>query len=496
MKQIVRFGLALGLLLLLTVGGSWRASAPDSTPLSLTQTAQPEPKAASGDDRDFQHQGQVASVVNDFIRAVQKKEWARAAEFFSADFRRAHQKELLDGSLLGFDPHVGKSTQSILQSPGPWVDRVAIRGERAWALLDTGGDPWSQRGLMALELVREGGQWKVLCFPPSEGAIDALRAGHDGEAAGRWFWTMLSDGDFSREEQARMAEVLGAYYGMAVVKGSWVEGRKPSLLLRFRQLMSAEVHRATMEELTRIAEELKAWSGLKMVKVEFWREPDNDVVAVAQALADQAIRRIYQDIEAAKGEFPELALFDGGHVRLQEGGLFYAPTPPVPRQMGSKPTVGVWIRPPQLRVSQVTFPLRIILPRQKLAVVRHVSVDDQRLGGLVEQIIERNLGPLESFEKILGGEPVLDHWSSRPRPLVPSSPNAPPGPADPQPTLKSGTTLRCLGVRLQWIRAGEQVLRDRRRGGGQGGFGLVLPEWHGEGLDVEVEEEVCVPGFS
>ena len=52
----------------------------------------------------------------------------------------------------------------------------------------------------------------------------------------------------------------------------------------------------------------------------------------------------------------------------------------------------------------------MFLPRQKLVIGHHVWVDDQELRELVKQIIDENLEALESFEKLLGGEPVRDHW--------------------------------------------------------------------------------------
>ena len=81
------------------------------------------------------------------MQAVRKQEWAIVANFFSTEFRKTHEKELLDGSLLSYDPHAGKSTEAMLHFPGACVERVTIRGDRAWAEVRAGCGPWSQAGL-------------------------------------------------------------------------------------------------------------------------------------------------------------------------------------------------------------------------------------------------------------------------------------------------------------------------------------------------------------
>ena len=69
------------------------------------------------------------SVVNGLWDAVHREDWARAAGYFCADFQQKHKKELLDGSLLRHDPHVGKQTpQVVFAGPVGKVDRCACAG--------------------------------------------------------------------------------------------------------------------------------------------------------------------------------------------------------------------------------------------------------------------------------------------------------------------------------------------------------------------------------
>lgn len=349
---------------------------------------------------ELQRQYEVAVVVNNLMQALRKEDWTKAVAFFCADFRQAHQKELLDGNLLRYDPHIGKSSQSILHYPGACVRRVAIRGERAWAEIQAGCGPWGQVGITALELVREQGQWKLLRFPPSSEALDALRAGYDGESAGQWFKGMLSDGDFSQEEQAEIAEVLDAYYAMVVQLESEVEGRP----LPRRKFVPA-----TMHELKKVAESLKARPDLNIARITFWCEPRENVAPVSQALVEQAIQHIYEGLAAVRDEYPELAKFDEEHVKISDSGLSYAPNPPKWHQKNLA-TVMVSIRAPYLGGSQAAFPRRIFLPRQKLAVSGSPARTDKPLEKLVTQTIEKNIEPLIRFEKVLGGEAVRDNW--------------------------------------------------------------------------------------
>jgi len=363
---------------------------------SVAQTA-PNP------EEQFQRQYEVVVVVNGFLQAVQKEDWAKAANFFSAEFRKTHEKDLLDGSLLSYDPHAGKSTEAMLHSPGAFVERVTIRGDRAWAEVRTGGSPWSQAGIMALELMREEGEWKLLRFPSPSGTLDVLRAGYDGEAAGRWFKGMLSDGEFTEEEQAKIAEVLDRYYAVVVQMESQVEGR---------HLHSPDYRSATTEELRRIAERLKDRPDLKPHSIIFWPKPSEDVLCVREALAEQAVRQVYEDLAVAKDKYPELAKFDEENVRLSENKLSYHPSPPQGTQKITKPYIWVSIRisVPNASESQVSFNNQILLPRQKLGATRYLSVDDKQLAEFVKETIEKNIEPLIRFEKLLGGEPVYDNW--------------------------------------------------------------------------------------
>jgi len=368
-----------------------------TTPVSNT-TAQ----AAPDPEEQFQRQYEVAAVVDGFLQAVRKQEWAKAAKFFSTEFRKIHQKELLDGRLLHYDPHAGKTVQSILHYPGACVERVTIRGDRAWAEIRAGCSPWSQAGIMALELMREDGEWKLLRFPSPSETRDVLRAGYDGEAAGRWFKGMLSDGEFTEEEQAEIAEVLDRYYA-AVVQMQWhVEGRP----------LAPPMYRpATMDWLREIAQRVKdAESKFSVASVVFWPKPSEDVVCVGEALAKQAIRQIYEDLAAAKDKYPELAKFNEENVRLSESKLSYHPSPPQGTQKITKPEILISIRMPNVGESQVSFNNRIFLPRQKLGATRFLSVDDKQLTEFVKETIEANIEPLIRFEKLLGGEAVYDNW--------------------------------------------------------------------------------------
>jgi hypothetical protein len=122
------------------------------------------------------------------------------------------------------------------------------------------------------------------------------------------------------------------------------------------------------------------------------------------------LSRIFHHLAGAKDRFPELAQFDAEHARIWGGSLFYAPVAPAYHEKVSKPTIGVFITAPYLGVTQMASPQRILLPAQALAAACFVVVDDPELAEFVKRTVEENLAALESFERVLGSEPVADNW--------------------------------------------------------------------------------------
>ena len=369
--------------------------------LSAARAAPSPPVARTAPDSEEQEvlPREVIDVAQAFVDALAEDDWATAAGFFCADFYKAHREELLDGTLLGRKYDIGKGVCRIFNNEK--VTRATIRGDRAWAIAQTRGmGPLRQGHFSALELIREEGGWKLLRFPPAPYAYCAATAGHSGSSAGYWFKSMLSDGEFSPQEQAEIAEVLDRYYAIVVQMQSKIEER---------HLPSPDYHSATMQQLTEVYERLKARPELEIRSITFWPKPSEDVVCVGEALAEQAVRQIYEDLAAAKDKYPELAKFDEKHVTLTEGGLSYFPNPPIPHQKNG-PTVMVYIDRPYLGVSQAMFPRRIFLPRQKLAVSRQPGSTDEPIHNFARQTIEKNIEPLIRVEKLLGGEPSYDEW--------------------------------------------------------------------------------------
>ncbi len=403
------FGLIAVVCLLVLVVGCRRTSRVVSpappTPTARAAPSPPVSRSAATTTPDAEEQEALrrgaADVAQSFLDVLQAENWAKAIEFFCADFRKAHRQELLDGSLL--QKGRGKQSSVSVFFAGQAGEYATMRGERAWVGVSaSSGGRHSKIGLATLELVREDGEWKVLRYPPSYDVSYARRAGYDGEAAGRWFRGMLSDGEFTEEEQAEIAQVLDRYYAVVVQMESQAEGRP---------LPPPMYRPATMEWLTKRATHLEeARPGFKLASIAFWPEPDEDITTVAQALAEQAIRQVHKDLAAIKDEYPELADFGQENVNFSDTSLFYAPNPSEPGQKGSVPTISVSIGTPYLGVTQATFPQRIFLPRQKLAVGRHAWVTDEQLAKCVKETIEKNVVPLIRFEKILGGEPVYDNW--------------------------------------------------------------------------------------
>jgi len=240
--------------------------------------------------------------------------------------------------------------------------------------------------------------------PSPSDTRDVLRAGYDGEAAGYWFKSMLSDGEFTEEEQAEIAKVLDRYYAVVVQMQSKIEER---------HLPLPTYRPATIQWLREFAGQTKdEWSGFKIVSISFWPEPDEDISTVAQALAEQAIRQIYKDLAAAKDKYPELAKFDEEHVRLKQDQLGYDPDLAPPRGYGESQyrfLISVSICTPDFGPAK-TSAWRILFPHQKLGAYRHTVVTDEQLAEFVKETIEKNIEPLIRFEKLLGGEAVYDHW--------------------------------------------------------------------------------------
>lgn len=346
----------------------------------------------------------VASVVSRFIEAVQKRDWKEASSLFAADFRRAQEKTLRDGSLLRYRWGIRKSAQSVLHDPRCRMTEIIVRGDFAWARAEVSGGRWAQGGAVTLELARERGSWRLLRFPPSAASADAVRAGFDGEAAGHWLQAMLEDRRLSQQELVQIAAVLPAYYAVLVER---VSARQPRLLRSLRPHI--EVIDATTDDLKRLPAGLAAPPDSHVQRLVFWRFPSKQVQAASRALARQAIHRIYDDLIAVKAKYPELAQFDAGHVRLTGTGLWYAPVRSDYEKV-TAPTIGVGIDRPYLGATQFALPA-VLLPRQQLAVTRQVRVKDKTLEQFAEQAINKCLAPLAGYEGELGGEPLrMNYW--------------------------------------------------------------------------------------
>ena len=361
-------------------------------------------QSQSASDASSANRAEVTAVVENLLEFVRGKDWTRAADYFRSGFRKVHSKELLNGSLLG-QGRRGKSSQAVLAGDSAHVRLVEVRGDYAWVQVQVGtdDDSYAQVGLTTLELFKEQGRWRVVRFPPSRYASEAMRASHDSASVGQWLRWLLNDGEFTPDEQKQIADILPRYYGLLVERKWREEGstrRQPPPIVRAADLTS----------LTELAERLKSQPELSIEKVVLWDQPSADVIEASRVLAKQVLHSIYTDLCELRDQHPELAKLDDAHVKLTDTSLFYEPETVPDHQKTSSPRIVVVIGVPYLGVSQMAFPQRILLAKQKLEIHRQVFVQGNDLKTAVASVIERNIRPATERERALGGEPFYENW--------------------------------------------------------------------------------------
>lgn len=251
-------------------------------------------------------------VVQQFQSALSARDYAAASQLFCSAFRQVHAKDLASGSLFSSE---GKSMVSLLVDPWAAITQESVRGDCAWVKISVGDDTddlSSQAGAAVLELIREAGKWKILQFPPSRSSSDALLAAKDGDAAGRWFLSMVRDGDFSKEEQEQIEAVLPGYYG------SRIHWRKPEASVTY--IYRGDYAYTTAKALKELAEYFPQKRALKPDRIEFWANPSAKVKAAAATRARDAAKRIAAKVMALKcTAYPELDTFDLKSTDLKNG---------------------------------------------------------------------------------------------------------------------------------------------------------------------------------
>ena len=340
-------------------------------------------------------------VANGFLQVLQAKEWRKVANFFSSDFRRTHKKEILNGSLFEYTP--GKNIMTVFDDPRNTAFDTKVRGNKAWAMvgIEHKSDRFEQYCMCEIELVKEGSDWKIMCFPPSMNAFCESRADNDGDAAGRWFQNMISDGDFSTQEQAQLKPMLSKYYiaRIVIVHNAVVE-----------QIHTCdEWSNMDIKSLMELTNRVDHYTDRKVLFISFWRNPTQEIKSKSSSLAKQAVQRLYNDLTAARDKYPELAKFDKEHVRFGDGGFSYQPNKPVKHQKIASPNIGFYVGEPYFGPTQDNYP-RVIFPRQKLSVYKSIYVKDEKLRSFISQCIEKNIKPFSDYEKTLDSSPVREGW--------------------------------------------------------------------------------------
>ncbi len=215
------------------------------------------------------------------------------------------------------------------------------------------------------------------------------------ETPGRRLETMFSDGEFSPQEQAEIANILEGCYCLVV---QWET--EPGRPLRVQFVAP------TLEALQQF---VGRWGGHhrddKIAQIYLWHEPSEDVQVVSQALVRQVVRQIGEDLAAVRDKFHELAELYERPYRLRADRLWYGGRP---KAEDFRPSLAVFIQSPALgdNAPPPYGPWRTLLPRQNLQVSGWVVVSDEQLAELVTKTVEKNLEPLLRCERLMGGEPV------------------------------------------------------------------------------------------
>jgi hypothetical protein len=236
------------------------------------------------------------------------------------------------------------------------------------------------------------------CESSTPANSDAALAAKDGSAAGRWFLQMISNGDFSKQEQEQIRAILPGYYGLRIY---W---HRPKGLHSFR----GDFAYASMDGLRELAAYFRQKDSLKPERIEFWAEPTPEVREAAKKRARDAAMRIAAKIMALKcTAYPELNRFDLLSIHLGDGGFWYAPNKPEAHNKFGKPTIGITIGPPCLVMTQISFP-RVLFPKQCLEVTRILGVENAQLKAEITANVLSEIKPLIAAERSLGGEPTGD----------------------------------------------------------------------------------------
>lgn len=340
------------------------------------------------------------NVAHSFVEALRKKDWDGASALFATDFGNAHQKQLEDGSI--FTSEAGKSVLSVLVDPRGGLTGTSVRGDRAWVTVSSLGSDSGQVGRAMIELVREGRTWRILRFPPSPTAYDESIADTSGQAAGRWFQSMISDGTFTAGEQAELQKVLGNYYGVHVV----VSTRTGSNPAPVTDLLSG----VDMRDLVMLDGEIRRQTELQLQSITFWRSPTPEIESKSRVLVKDALQKVYDALTGARDKFPELAELHSW--KLTDESLSYRPIRSIRANDKSLPLFSLSIGKPYLGTTQMAFSRLTYLPSQRLAVCKQVPASDKGLAAFVDRCIDDSIRSLLDYEKMLPGSPgpVQQNW--------------------------------------------------------------------------------------
>lgn len=209
---------------------------------------------------------------------------------------------------------------------------------------------------------------------------------------------IVKSGEMTTAKLDQIVKIMasGHYYGMRVDWHYLVNGEKASS----SHIVGNTTE--TMQDLIRY----KKPQELTDIKVYLWKDPSPSVTAAAQATAKEVIEQIYNEITDLSESYPELDLFNTGHVKLTDEGFFYEPNQGQSHTKMDKPTILVGVREPQLGgMAQAYWP-NVLYPRQKIEIYYNAYLENQELKTKIYTIIKKAVKPLADAEKRLGSEPI------------------------------------------------------------------------------------------
>lgn len=220
----------------------------------------------------------------------------------------------------------------------------------------------------------------------------------DGDEVGRTFLEMISDGNFSEEEQSLLEPKLSGFYAVRIC---WA-----SVPARPRPFYGGDLREPTIQALKELAEKVSRGLLPKIKQVTLWPDP---VTAQGMNDARLALKRVRDRLVPLRQRFAEMAWFKGDAISMSDNVLWYSPHVPGRDGNAAGPLIVVCMDMLFPCASAMPSP-KVWFPKQRLQVLCDVRMKSSKLNEAIKRIIDSEIATLAAQEKSLGGEPIYDGW--------------------------------------------------------------------------------------